>query len=262
MDQDGGLAIEPNISHALGALVACSGGEWVTTNITDATLLTLPDDDSAKFSAPHGTLCDQRAKGRDLVHCDRRRQRSFGQLRDPLLNGRGVFIEIPVTVDDKDPNVTDTRCAAAQDHLKTLVVIGNSILKSTNGRALNFLSAMESCENVVFVNIDESRTEKCLLSDLDGWGLDCKKPEGSHVRFEHVCQTAVAFSEGVLGMLSHDVRQRCEAWVSPDEVQRKRRMLQLPPRDLGGRENHKFGQSEVSTGTLFDEMKRLNDLAQ
>ena len=34
-------SIEPNIVHALGALVACRGGALVTTNMTDATLLAM-----------------------------------------------------------------------------------------------------------------------------------------------------------------------------------------------------------------------------
>ena len=102
--------IEPNVCHALAALVACTGGVLVSTNITDAMLLALPvEHPKAAFVAPHGTMCDQQL-GRGL---QRRRPRSHGELGLPLLEGRSVYTKIPITVDDTDPNVQECRRAAA-----------------------------------------------------------------------------------------------------------------------------------------------------
>jgi hypothetical protein len=241
--------IEPNICHALGALVASTGGVLVTTNITDATLLAMPaEQPTAAFVAPHGTMCDQK-NGK----VERRRPRSFSQLGLPLLKGRRVYTEIPRTVEHDDPNVLDTRRAAAAPHLRTLLIMGNSLIKSSNGRALNFLSAMTAVERVVFVNPDTSRVSSEIEETLSGWKL----PGTPHVVCVH--STGAAFAEQVLAQ--RGLRQRCAGWVAPAEVARKRRMLQLPPKNLGGQEDHKLG-GRVHVGKLFDEMVRLHALAR
>ena len=257
MDSNG-ISIEPNVAHALGALVACTGGALVTTNITDATLLAMPQEQpDAKFTAPHGTMCDQRSKARDPTKCKRRRPRSYNQLNEELMTGRGVFTEVPIKVEDTDPNVVDTHRAAAQLHLTTLIIVGNSIVKSSNGKALNFLSELKGVSRVLFVNPDTDRPEAMLRGQLEGWGLPKPAPI-----VECIAETATEFAETVLRdtSLLHSVeRQQCESAVKKPEVKRKRAMLQLPPKELGGREIHKFGKSQVSAGDLFDAMQRMHE---
>ena len=242
-------SIAPNVCHALGALVSCTGGALVTTNITDATLLAMPDEHDTSFVAPHGTMCDQ--KGR----VQRRRPRSYAELELPLLGERGVYTEIPITVDPNDPNVLDTRRAAAAPQLKTLLIMGNSIIKKSNGRALNFLEAATAIDRVIFVNPDTSRVASDIQEELRLWGLR-GKPEVACVH-----STGVAFADEVLSQLQRELRERCTRWVAPAEVARKRRLLQLPPKDLGGRENHELGGT-VHVGELFDEMQRMHRLAR
>jgi len=206
------FAIEPNISHALAALVACTGGALVTTNITDAALLSMPiEHRHVAFTAPHGTMCDQKDLTRG-AKCRRRRPRCHRDLGLALLSGRGVFTEIPVTVGDDDPNLVETRKAAAAPHLTTLLIMGNSIIKSSNGRALNFLSEMCAVQRVVFVNPDSSRVPTRIKTELQLWGL----PGDFDVQCVH--QTATAFAEEVLSL--HRLRERCEGWVAIEEVGR------------------------------------------
>ena len=58
----------------------------------------------------------------------------------PLLTGRRLCAPLPVQdVRDADPNMVDARRAATGK--TTLLVLGSSLLKATNGRSLHFLDA-------------------------------------------------------------------------------------------------------------------------
>ena len=135
-----------------------------------------------------------------------------------------------------------------------MVIMGNSLIKKSNAKALNFFSAVSArVERVVFVNPDASRAATDVQEELRLWGL------GGRPRVQCVHSTAEAFTEQVLAQ--HGLRAQCAEWVAPAEVARKRRLLQLPPKNLGGQENHKLG-GRVHVGELFDEMLRLHACAR
>ena len=59
---------------------------------------------------------------------------------------------------------------------RTLLIMGSSIVKATNGRALHFLDSAPGISRVIFVNPDPSRLVANVASDLGGWGLPQLRP--------------------------------------------------------------------------------------
>jgi hypothetical protein len=168
--------LNPNAAHALCALISERGGGHVTTNFSGVQLLAQPGPSDvshrAGFVAVHGTIYDQVGRG---GKAGRRRPRCLDDAeRQPLLpiGARHRRVPIPTQdVRDGDPNVVDARKVACAAGRKTLLIMGSSLIKATNGRALHFLDAAPDISRVIFVNLDPSRTAASVTSDLAGWGL-------------------------------------------------------------------------------------------
>ena len=259
--------LEPNSVHALCSLVCSRGGAHVTANFSGVQLLGQPHEealqDSAKFVAVHGTIYDQ-LEGRGHA-ARRRRPRCAADSQVPMLHGRSTSVPIPMQdVKDGDPNMRDARDAAAGK--ATLLVLGSSALKATNGRSLHFLDAADKCRRVVFVNPDRSRSARLVADDLGGWGLPrLRRGHPSPPPVECAHMDANEFARRVLGtaaMTAAGLREQCMRWVDPPKVRLMRQRFSLPAKaELGAVRDHPFGASCVTVGTVFDAVARLHALA-
>lgn len=259
--------LNPNSVHALCALICSRGGAHVTANFSGVQLLAQPHDqgleDSARFVAVHGTIYDQ-LEGRGPA-ARRRRPRCTADSKIPLLRGRSITVPIPVQdVKDSDPNMQDARKAAAGR--TTLLVIGSSILKATNGRSLHFLEAANECRRVVFINPDRSRTSRLVGDDLSGWGLPRLgrgHPSAALVECAHI--DATTFARRVLGtevITAEGLHEQCLRWIAPPKVLLMRQRFVLPARaELGAVADHPFGALRVTVGTVFDSVAQLHAIA-
>jgi hypothetical protein len=264
--------LNPNAAHALCALIVEGGGGHVTTNFSGVQLLAAPehgdmssDTKSKKFVAVHGTLYDQEAGRRGKG--GRRRPRCLEDAESqPLLptSTRNRRVPIPTKdVDNKDPNVLDAQEVAKKGR-KTLLVMGSSLIKATNGRALHFLDKAPDISRVIFVNPDRSRVVADVASDLDGWGLPQLGPGiATPASVECVQMKAEEFAEAVLQCPDMaDLRDTCYRWIAPDKVARARKLFPLPPvEDLTDVGAHKFGAARVTVRQVYDEVAKLNALA-
>ena len=245
-------------SHRLCALICARGGAHVTTNFSGVQLLAQPHEpekNSISFVAVHGTLFDQQ-QGREGAG-GWRRPRCRAQADMPLLKGRGLTVPIPVgPVKDKDPNMVEARAAAKGRTV--MLILGNSLAKPTNGRALHFLDAAKSISRVIFVNIDSSRNGSQIEEELEGWGLP--------VRAQVVCVAmgAEEFADAVLksaadaaqpAQLRDDV-ERSRAWVQQEKVDEMRHLFPLPPKRELSIANHAFGAAQVTVGEIYDLIAR------
>lgn len=265
--------LNPNAAHALCALICKFGGGHVTTNFSGVQLLAQPERTDngpmgAGFVAVHGTIYDQEA-GRG-GRAGRRRLRCLADAAaQPLLNSERLRrVPIPTQdVKDNDPNVVDARNAASGHGLvrrKTLLVMGSSIIKATNGRALHFLDAAPHIAHVIFVNPDPSRVVANVASDLAGWGLPQLRPGlATPAKVECVVMKAKEFAEAVLACTEvASLRDICARCIAPDKVARCRLMFSLPPvEDLGAVGSHKFGAAGVTIRRVYDEVATLNSVA-
>lgn len=262
--------LNPNAAHALCSLICKLGGGHVTTNFSGVQLLAQPertDNDpmGAAFVAVHGTIYDQEA-GRG-GKAGRRRPRCLADAADqPLLKSERLRrVPIPTQdVKDNDPNVVDARNAASGHGLvrrKTLLIMGSSIIKATNGRALHFLDAAPYISRVIFVNPDPSRVAADVASDLAGWGLSQLRPGlAAPAKVECVLMKANEFAEAVLARTEvASLRDCCARWIAPDKVARCRLMFSLPPvEDLSEVGSHKFGAAGVTIRRVYNEVATLN----
>lgn len=273
-------ALEPNESHALCSLICSLGGTHVTTNFSGVALLAQPEnvplDSMAKtpfsskpFVAVHGTLYDQ-VQGRGAAAVRRRPRCAADTDTQPLLRGlRPTSVPIPMQdVRDDDPNMIEARCAAARKG--TVLILGSSLHKATNGRSLHCLDAASECRRVIFVNPDASRTAAAVADDLGGWGLPALRRGHAHpAAVDCAAVDAVGFAAQVLaahvqvdGKSMAELRAHCLAWIAVDKVRRSRALFALPPKlDLGAVCDHRFGASRVSVGDVFDRVARLNKCA-
>ena len=254
--------LNPNSVHALCALICSRGGAHVTANFSGLQLLAQPHDQGLEdiaFVAVHGTIYDQ-LEGRGHM-ARRRRPRCTSASKVPLLRGRSITVPIPMQdVKDSDPNVQDARDAAAGGRA-TLLVIGSSVLKATNGRSLHFLDAAKDCRRVVFINPDRSRTARLVGDDLRGWGLPPQL--GQSVECAHV--DAQTFARCVLdheAVAAAGLREQCLRWVDPSKVRLMRQRFRLPPAaELGAVRDHPFGASRVTVGTIYGHVAQLHAVA-
>jgi hypothetical protein len=154
-------------------------------------------------------------------------------------------------VKDDDPNMIDARQAVVGK--TTLIIMGSSILKSTNGRGLHFLDACD-VKRVVFVNPDTTRVHDQVKDDLRGWGL------AGEFNLECLAMAADDFTEAVLSSAGMEtLRQRCMRWIRPAKVNSMRRRFPLPPvADLGAVATHKFGAGRLAVGLVFGKVEALN----
>ena len=259
--------LNPNCVHALCSLVCSRGGAHVTTNFSGVQLLAQPHDEglenSAKFVAVHGTIYDQ-LEGRGQA-AKRRRPRCASDMKVPMLHGRSTTVPIPMQdVKDSDPNMRDARDAAAGK--TTLLVIGSSALKATNGRSLHFLDAAKDCRRVVFINPDRSRTARLVGDDLSGWGLpQLRRGHQSPALVDCAHIDARTFARRVLdadAMSAAGLRDQSMRWIDPRKVQLMRQRFELPAKaELGAVRDHPFGASRVTVGTVFDSVARLHAVA-
>jgi hypothetical protein len=157
-------------------------------------------------------------------------------------------------IKDDDPNMIDARQAVVGK--TTLIIMGSSILKSTNGRALHFLDACD-VKRVVFVNPDTTRVHDQVKDDLRGWGL------AGEFHLECMTMAAGDFAEAVLRSAGMEtLHQRCMRWIQPAKVNSMRRRFPLPPvADLGAVATHKFGAGRVTVGLVFGRVETLNSQA-
>ena len=267
----------PNSVHALCSLISAHGGAHVTTNFSGVQLLAQPDGqhDDVQFVAVHSTIYDQEA-GRQGRGGRRRPRCLLHATTHPVLQASGRVVPIPTQdVRDDDPNMVDARLAAKKR--TTLLILGSSLIKSTNGKALNFLDSAQDVSRVIYVNPDPSRSHACVLSDLSGWGLPKLQNKGPLTKkqrlvvplstadpltatVECVMIGACEFAEAVLGSPGMEkIRGDCARWIAPDKVCRFRALFPLPPEeDLGAVGKHRFGLQGVSIKEIYARVATLN----
>ena len=261
--------LSPNAAHALCALIAEGGGGHVTTNFSGVQLLAQPGPNDMRskvgFVAVHGTIYDQKAGRGDKAV--RRRPRCLADAEcQPLLPSKTRHRHVPIPtqdVKDDDPNVVDARVVAVSGR-KTLLVMGSSLIKATNGRALHFLDKAPDISRVIFVNPDRARAVPHVVSDLAGWGLpQLRRGIATQASVECVLMKAAEFAEAVLDCPEiSDLRDTCYSWIAPGKVAHCRTLFKLPPaEDLGGAGPHKFGAAGVPVQRVYDEVAKLNALA-
>jgi len=254
--------LNPNLCHRLCAVVAATGGAHVTTNISGVQLLSQPNEQERKhisFVAVHGILHDQQKGRAGSRGCVWRRPRCKSDAhQQPLLQGRRITVPIPVgSVEDDDLNYVDARASAKRKTF--LLIVGSSLAKPTNGRALCFLDAADNVERVIFVNIDSSRDSTAIAEALQGWGLP--------VRAQVTCVAMMgeAFADAVLNFAAEasqpaqlrEVVERSKHWVQMEKVDEMRRLFPLPPKSELSVAKHAFGAAKVTVGEIYDLQKAL-----
>jgi len=252
--------LKPNLCHRLCALVAATGGAHVTTNFSGVQLLSQPNErewNHISFVAVHGILYDQQ-KGRDGRGGWRRPRCKSDAHQQPLLQGRGITVPIPVgRVEDNDLNYVDARASAKEKTF--LLIVGSSLAKPTNGRSLCFLDAADSVERVIFVNIDSSRDGTAIAEALEGWGLPVRAPVTC------VAMEGEEFADAVLHFAAEasqpaqlrEVVERSKHWVQMEKVDEMRRLFPLPPKSELSVAKHVFGAAKVTVGKIYDLQKAL-----
>ena len=249
----------PNYVHAMCSLILARGGAHVTTNISGVQLLAQPDDEQIAlkpFVAVHGLLYDQKEGRVGKL----RRPRCLGDAEThPMLVGRSRRVPIPTQdVSDNDINVIEARQSAVGRTV--LVIMGNSLAKSSNGRALNFLAAARDVSHVIFINTSVDGGEARVRSDLSGWGLaNLENGSASPTVVECLQMDAVMFAKSVLESEGMDcMRRMCLHWISSEKVRRFRQIFLLPPvEDISGIRLHKLGMAGITVGKIFENVMAL-----
>eukprot|EP00751_Fragilariopsis_kerguelensis_P003834 CAMPEP_0170829924 /NCGR_PEP_ID=MMETSP0733-20121128/48950_1 /TAXON_ID=186038 /ORGANISM="Fragilariopsis kerguelensis, Strain L26-C5" /LENGTH=267 /DNA_ID=CAMNT_0011194979 /DNA_START=26 /DNA_END=827 /DNA_ORIENTATION=+ len=234
--------LNPNLCHRLCALVAATGGAHVTTNISGVQLLSQPNEQERNhisFVAVHGILYDQQ-KGRDGRGGWRRPRCKSDAHQQPLLQGRGITVPIPVgRVEDDDLNYVDARASAKR---KTFLLIEAAPWQSQPTG-----------------EIDSSRDGTAIAEALEGWGLPVRAPVTC------VAMEGEAFAEEVLQFAAEasqpaqlrEVVERSKHWVQMEKVDEMRRLFPLPPKSELSVAKHVFGAAKVTVGKIYDLQKAL-----
>jgi hypothetical protein len=236
MDDNGGYDVEPTMAHALCAYNVSRGGSYVTTNITDTALLTMPETQpDAMYVAVHGTLMDIKGgRGTNSLHHRPRSFRDLEMMQGMVPScGRGVISPIPTgrphdKLEDDDPNLLDACRVLSCDSNDTLLIIGNSLLTSTNGMVMRFLSFGKGIRYLVYVD-PQARDLNSLERDLSKYGL----PVGIEVH--HIVEKADSFVDRLIGDLEHKIpgtRSQIRGLIDPALIRERAKLVGLPPKEL------------------------------
>jgi len=292
-------SFEPNEVHALCSLICAQGGKHITTNISGVQLLAQPEEcderlrsgdhfvqprlSAVEFVAIHSTIYDQKS-GR---HAERRRPRCLDHASQTLLQTHGRdTVCVPIPTQGPDLHVNDPNKQEAEAAVKgrtTLLIMGSSLQKSTNGKALNFLESACDVSRVFYINPDVGRPHDIVRDDLIGWGLPklqqcprskknlgylsstCDPTLSMDCNVQCVYMSATQFAVLVLaelprvGMPTH-LRDACLSWITPTKVSRFRALFPLPPVEhLAGICDHKFGQQGLKIKDIYDKVVDLNN---
>lgn len=292
--------MEPNAVHALCSLVCAQGGKHITTNFSGVQLLAQPEDSedglisgarffeprlsAVQFIAIHSTIYDQQPGRRG----ERRRPRCRDDANQTALQTRGrpVSYRVPIPTQGPDLHVNDPNkqeAEAAASGRTTLLIMGSSLRKSSNGKALSFLEYACDVSRVFYINPDVRFSHDTVTDYLVGWGLPnlhkCPRPKKPQTHFslthdpklETDCSvqcfyvSATKYAELVLaelpsvGMPAH-LRDECSSWIAPAKVSRFRALFPLPPVEhLAGICEHTFGQQGLTIKQVYHNVVGLNN---
>ena len=262
-------SIQPTIAHAFTSYNRIKGGVYITTNITDTALLTMSQDEpDISFIAIHGTLLDL-VKGRNTrkIH---HRPRSYNNLIKMAGNipdkVQGNFVSSPIPTGigrdvllDDDPNLNDARTAISKPNINTLMIMGNSLLKATNGMVVRFVSSGKSnIRQVIMIDPDENRNAESVKEALIGYGLSNK------IEVHYVIGKANTFVNQVIDKLEKEeqeeepgisIRTAIEKLIDSETIKSRRQHIGFPPIAIIAGCSHKMTNKFYIT-TLYDLMMK------
>lgn len=129
--------------------------------------------------------------------------------------------------------------------LKILIIIGQSLDKTTNGRGLNWLCEAHSIQRVIYVNPDLTATDDIVCGKLNGWGLDMS---GRH--FLSVKATADGFTNELLERMSVKQKHTIRMLLDTEDIRQRWINLELPPRFLIP--HHLVGANRIDLREIYD----------
>jgi hypothetical protein len=162
-----GAGVEPDfqltVTHALVAYMLSHNGRCITTNVSPLLNLVIPHaQPPVSFIAVHSLLTDvTQGRGGARISHHRLRSSICTSIPDSFKKNEwfGSRCPIPITIQEDDVNFVEACQLAKSGALKILIVIGQSLDKTTNGRGLNWLRDAHSIERVIYVNPDLTATD-------------------------------------------------------------------------------------------------------
>ena len=244
MNDDGSPNITPTITHGFCSLNVSQGGGLVTTNITDLALVTMSSESpDSEFAAIHSTVFDA-FKGRAQnikYHMPRSLNNLLCMNINSFLNGRSDIVSpIPTgmgqdVLKDSDRNMIHARKIASSNEYTTMLIMGNSLSPTTNGRAMDFLSSVpKSLIDVIIVDPKLTYTPtyiENIRNNLIAYGLQ------QYITLRIIESTANAFIKTTLERIDSSVQpgviDKVHELILPELIsERRMQYLKLPPRNI------------------------------